>query len=162
VIPLKDGMQAYVATYFGDPQLAKKDPARMFTDDSGSFSRILRSELTAEKFRDAYAVSRLVSAQVDRFKRLKRKWYTTESDRKKSYVQTLGSNIEPVFEELDAAIPQITVFGLSLLFTKHVSVWNEKPQDFVARLEKDPTIIWDGFIELIASKKALIESQKTS
>jgi hypothetical protein len=160
VIPLKDGMQAYVATYYGDPQLAKKDPARMFTDDGGSFSRILQSELPAERFRDAYAISRLVSAQVDRFKRLKRKWYTNDSERKKAYVQNLGSVIEPVFEELDAAIPQITVFGLSLLFAKHVSVWNEKAPDLVARINKDPGIIWTGFTELITSRKILKE--KTS
>ena len=156
VIPLKDGMQAYVATYYGDPQLAKKDPARMFTDDEGgSFSRILRSDLTAEKFRDSYAISRLVSAQVDQFKRLKRKWYTSDFERKKAYVQRLGSVIEPVFGDLDAAIPQITVFGLALLFEKHLSVWHEKPHDFVACIEKDSSIIWSGFIELIASRKVL-------
>jgi hypothetical protein len=146
VIPLKDGMQAYVATYYGDPQLAKKDPARMFTDESGSFSRILRSDLTAEKFRESYAISRLVSAQVDQFKRLKRKWYTNEPERKKAYIQNIGSVIEPVFEELDAAVPQITVFGLSLLFARHLSVWNEKPQDFVARIEKDPNIMWSALL----------------
>ncbi len=72
VIPLKDGMQAYVATYFGDPQLAKKDPAKIFTDESGSFSKVLQSDLTAEKFRDAYALSRLVAEEVDRFKKVKR------------------------------------------------------------------------------------------
>lgn len=156
VIPLKDGMQAYVATYYGDPQLAKKDPARMFTDDDGgSFSRILRSDLTAERFRDSYTISRLVAAQVDQFKRLKRKWYTSDSERKKAYVRRLGSSIEPVFEELDAAVPQITVFGLSLLFEKHLSIWNEKAQDFVARIAKDPGIIWSGFLELIACRQAL-------
>jgi hypothetical protein len=155
VIPLKDGMQAYVATYYGDPQLAKKDPAKMFTDDGGSFSKILQSKLTAERFRDAYAVSRLVSAQVDRFKKLKRKWYTNEAERKKSYLQKIGSIIEPVFEELDAAIPQITVFGLSLIFEKHLAVWNEKPDEFLARVRSDPGIIWNGFIELVASRKAL-------
>lgn len=155
MIPLKDGMQAYVATYYGDPQLAKKDPARIFTDDGGSFSKILQSELTAERFRDSYAISRLVSAQVDRFKKLKRKWYTNETERKKSYIQNIGSIIEPVFDELDAAIPQITIFGLSLLFEKHVSVRKERPQEFVARIGKDPNIIWSGFIELVASRKAL-------
>jgi hypothetical protein len=155
VIPLKDGMQAYVATYYGDPQLAKKDPARMFTDDGGSFSKILQSKLTAERFRDSYAISRLVSTQVDRFKKLKRKWYTNEAERKKSYVQKIGSIIEPVFEELDAAIPQITVFGLALIFEKHLAVWNEKPDEFVARVRSDPSIIWNGFIELVASREAL-------
>jgi len=57
--------------------------------------------------------------------------------------------------ELDAAVPQITVFGLSMLFEKHLSVWKEKPQDFVTRLDKDPSIIWSSFVELIASKKTL-------
>jgi hypothetical protein len=155
IIPLKDGMQAYVATYYRDPQLAKKDPARMFTDDGGSFSKILQSELTAERFRDSYAISRLVSAQVDRFKKLKRKWYTNETERKKAYVKNIGSIIDPVFKELDAAIPQITVFGLSLLFEKHLSVWNEKPNEFVTRIGSDPGTIWSGFIELVASRKAL-------
>lgn len=155
VIPLKDGMQAYVATYYGDPQLAKKDPARMFTDDGGSFSKILQSELTAEKFRDAYAISRLVSEQVDRFKKLKRKWYTDETERKKAYLQNIGSIVEPVFEDLDAAIPQITVFGLSLLFEKHLSGGSESPDKFVQRISADPSVIWGGFVELVASRKAL-------
>lgn len=155
VIPLKDGMQAYVATYFQDPQLAKKDPARMFTDDGGSFSKILRSDLTAEKFRDAYQISRLVSAQVERFKKLKRKWYTTDDDRKNAYVKNLGSLVEPVFAELDAAIPQITVFGLSLLFEKHLVTWQQQPAEFIALLEKDPTVIWTGFVELIAARETL-------
>lgn len=154
VIPLKDGMQAYVATYYGDPQLAKKDPARMFTDDGGSFSKILQSELTAERFRDAYLISRLVSAEVDRFKKLKRKWYTNQAERKKAYVQNIGSIVEPVFEELDAAIPQITVFGIALLFEKHISVGKEE-QDFVERLGKDSNIVWNGFIELVSARKEL-------
>lgn len=160
IIPLKDGMQAYVATYYGDPQLAKKDPARIFTDDGGSFSKILRSDLTAERFRDSYSISRLVGAQVDRFKRLKRKWYTNESDRRKVYVQNLGSVIEPVFEELDAAVPQITVFGIAILFTKHLVVGNEKPDEFLARITADPSVIWTALIELISARKTVDE--KTS
>lgn len=155
VIPLKDGMQAYVATYYGDPQLAKKDPSRMFTDDGGSFSRILQSTLSAEKFRDSYVISRLVAAQVDRFKKLKRKWYTNEADRKKAYVKHFGSIVEQGFEELDAAIPQITVFGLSLLFEKHLVVWKERPQEFVVRIGKDPGVIWAGFIDLVVARKGL-------
>ncbi len=155
VIPLKDGMHAYVATYYGDPQLAKKEPAKMFTDDAGSFSKILQSNLTAEKFRDAYVISRLVSAQVDRFKKLKRKWYTNDAEREKAYVKNLGTIVAPVFLELDAAIPQITVFGISLLFEKHLSVWKENPGEFVAVLKTDPTTIWTGFVELIASRREL-------
>jgi hypothetical protein len=134
----------------------------MFTDDGGSFSKILQSTLSAENFLNAYTISRLVSAQVDRFKKLKRKWYTDEVERKKAYVHKLGSAVAPVFEELDAAIPQITVFGLSMLFEKHLVILKEKPEEFIARVGNDPSSIWSGFIELIASRKALNNSTSWS
>ena len=155
IIPLKDGMQAYVATYFGDPQLAKKDPAKIFTDDGGSFSKILQSNLTAEKFRDSYELSRLISAQVDRFKILKRKRYTNDEERKRAYVQEIGSIIEPVFFELDAAIPQITVFGMAFLFEKHSKTGASDLKSFVDAIGKDPGIIWIGFADLISARKDL-------
>lgn len=155
VIPLKDGMQAYVATYFRDPQLAKKDPAKIFTDDGGSFSKILQSDLTAEKFRDSYELSKLVSAQVDRFKLLKRKRYANENERKHTYIQEFGSIVEPVFFELDLAIPQITVFGLSLIFERYLRSGASDLKGLVNLINKDPSIIWRSFTDLISTRKAL-------
>lgn len=156
VIPLKDGMQAYVATYFGDPQLAKKDPAKIFTDDGGSFSKVLQSDLTAEKFRDAYELSRYVAAQVDRFKKLKRKRYATDGERKQAYVKNIGTIVEPVFDELDAAIPQITVFGMAVLFKK--AAGNEPDgclRELLDQVKVDSGPIWVAFTELITAKRAL-------
>ncbi len=51
VIKLKEGTQAYVATFYGQPELAKKNAKKMFlsTDDGGFFERIFSSEMTAEK-----------------------------------------------------------------------------------------------------------------
>jgi hypothetical protein len=155
VIPLKDGMQAYVATYYGDPQLAKKDSSKIFTDDGGSFSKILQSDLTAEKFRDAYELSRLVSAQVDKFKILKRKRYSDESERKSAYIKEFGSLVEPQFDELDAAIPQITIFGMSVLYEKHVKFGKCDLADVVKTLVKDSSDIWNGLVELVECKNAL-------
>lgn len=155
VIPLKDGMQAYVATWYGDPQLAKKDSSKIFTDDGGSFSKILQSNLTAEKVRDAYELSRIVTAQVDSFKKLKRKRYSDDAERKTAYIKYLGSGVEPVFGELDAAVPQITVFGMAALFEKFVGVKKQSLTELVARLKKDPGEIWELFVELIASRRAL-------
>ncbi len=155
VIPLKDGMQAYVASYYGDPQLAKKDPAKIFTDDGGSFSRVLQSDLTAEKFRNAYELSKLVSAEVDRFKKLKRKRYADASERKTAYVKNLGSIVASAFSDLDAAIPQITVFGMALMYEKYVKVLGYDLQDVVGILSSKPEIIWRILIELISTKNAL-------
>lgn len=155
VIPLKDGMQAYVATYYGDPQLAKKDPAKIFTDDGGSFSKILQSNLTAEKFRNAYRLSKLVSSEVDRFKIIKRKRYSNEEERKTAYSTSLGSSIAPVFNDLDASIPQMTVFGIALIYEKYVEILGLGLEGVLEVLEKKPELIWKAFIDLINAKNAL-------
>jgi hypothetical protein len=154
VIPLKDGMQAYVATYFGDPQLAKKDPAKIFTDDGGSFSKILQSDLTAEKFRDSYELSQYVVAQVDRFKKLKRKRYASDSERKQFYVKNIGTVVGPVFDELDAAIPQITVFGMAVLFKKSAAQGTTL-RHLLNQLKDDSAPVWEALTELISVRKKL-------
>jgi len=155
VIPLKDGMQAYVATYYGDPQLAKKDPAKIFTDEGGSFSKVLQSDLTAEKFRDAFQLSRIVSAEVERFKRLKRKRYSDDAERKTAYAAEFGSFVGSVFDELDLAVPQISIFGMALLFQKNKITGGGDLAKFVCEVSSDPTPIWRGFVELIAVRSAL-------
>lgn len=155
VVPLKDGMQAYVATYYGDPQLAKKDSSKIFTDDGGSFSSILQSELTAEKIRDAYELSRLVSVQVDRFKVLKRKRYSDDAERRSAYIKEFGSVVEGQFDELDAAIPQVTIFGMAVLYEKHVIFEKRNLVEVVRALAGDPSGIWKAFVELIECRGAL-------
>jgi hypothetical protein len=155
VIPLKDGMQAYVASYYGDPQLAKKDPAKIFTDDGGSFSKILQSDLTAEKFRNAYMLSLLVSAEVDRFKVLKRKRYADENERRTAYLTKIGTVISPVFSELDVAIPQITIFAIALIFEKYVKVLERDLNDVLPILESKSDAIWQTFVELLTAKSAI-------
>ncbi|MCX2784008.1 AIPR family protein [Microbulbifer thermotolerans] len=155
VIPLKDGMQAYVATYYGDPQLAKKDPAKIFTDDGGSFSKILQSDLTAEKFLNAYRLSKLVSNEVDSFKKLKRKRYSNEKERKVAYSTSIGSSIEPVFNDLDAAVPQMTIFGIALIYEKYVKMLGRDLKDVLEDLQDNPEAIWSAFIDLINAKNAL-------
>jgi AIPR protein len=55
VIRLKEGAQAYTATYMKQPEWAKKNPKRIFlgADDSGYFDRVFSNELTAEKVRSS-------------------------------------------------------------------------------------------------------------
>ncbi len=155
VIPLKDGMQAYVATYYGDPQLAKKDPSKIFTDDGGSFSKVLQSDLTAEKFRNAYELSRLVAGEIDKFKKLKRKRYASDAERKTAYLTDIGSVVAPVFEDLDTAIPQITVFGTALLYEKFVIANGQDLDVVVTELRSDPNKIWTVLVELIGARNTL-------
>lgn len=155
VIPLKDGMQAYVASYYGDPQLAKKDPARIFTDDGGSFSKILQSDLTAEKFCNAYMLSKIVSAEVDRFKILKRKRYSDEADRKTAYLTKIGTVVASVISDLDVAVPQITIFAIGLIFEKYVKVLGKDLNEVLPVLQARPELVWKAFVELLAVKSTL-------
>ncbi|WP_372721456.1 AIPR family protein [Novipirellula sp.] len=156
VIPFKDGMQAYVATFFEDPQLAKKDPSKIFTDDGGSFSKVLQSDLTAEKFRDAYELSKLVANQVDRFKKIKRKRYASEDDRRQAYATGIGTFLEPVFSELDSAIPQMTIFGMAVLYHRAMLSDSKEPlRMLIAEVSNNPSLIWKAFIELIEAKRSL-------
>ena len=62
-IRLKEGTQAYVATFFGQPELAKKNAKRMFLgpSDGGYFDRIFSSDLTAEKM----IVAQRIKVSVD-------------------------------------------------------------------------------------------------
>ncbi|MEZ5856937.1 MAG: hypothetical protein R3D67_20180 [Hyphomicrobiaceae bacterium] len=145
----------FVATYYGDPQSCQERSAKIFTDDGGSFSAILQSDLTAEKIRDAYELSRLVSAQVDNFKKLKRKRYTDDNERKSAYIKAFGSVAETVFDELDAAIPQITIFAMAALYEKFVVEQKKLLRDVVEQLRKEPTAIWTVFVELVEIRRAL-------
>lgn len=52
MIKIKDGTEAYAVTWLRQPELAKKNPKRMFigVDEGGLFERIFGAELSAERF----------------------------------------------------------------------------------------------------------------
>jgi len=104
---------------------------------------------------DAYQLSRLVSAEVDRFKRVKRKRYSDEAERKTAYVTEIGTFVDPVFSELDLAVPQISIFGMALLFEKNKALDRGELTEFVAKAVVDPIPIWKCFVELIAARASI-------
>ena len=61
VIRLKEGAQAYVATFMRQPELAKKNPKRIFlsANDGGYFDRVFNSDLTAQKFVAAHRLGKV-------------------------------------------------------------------------------------------------------
>ena len=48
IIRLKDGAQAYTATFFQQPEIAKKNPKRIFLsiEDGGNYERIFSADMT--------------------------------------------------------------------------------------------------------------------
>jgi hypothetical protein len=105
IIPLRAGSQAYVATFLRQPELAKKNPKRIFlgSQDGGSFERVFSGELTAEKFVNAYRLATAVETLIRHFMTRKRK-----KDRvgnwKPEYASVLG---DAVVKEFGDAVDQV-------------------------------------------------------
>jgi hypothetical protein len=100
-------------------------------------------------------LSLLVSAEVDRFKVLKRNRYADENERRTAYLTKIGTMVAPVFSELDVAIPQITIFAIALVFEKYVKVLGMDLNDVLPVLQSKPDAIWQTFVELLAVKTSI-------
>jgi hypothetical protein len=112
VIDIKEGTQAYVSTYFRQPELAKKNVKRIFlgTQDSGYFERIFNEELSAEKYILAFRTKQRVDEFVKQFMTRKRRkarvenWY-------EDYRELLGDNLMREHgSKIDQVIPQSSIF----------------------------------------------------
>ena len=75
VIRLKDGAQAYTATFSGQPEIAKKNVKKIFlsVDDGGYYERIFSIDMTAEKVIIAHKTKMFVDDFVRLFVANKRK-----------------------------------------------------------------------------------------
>ena len=121
-ISLREGMQAYAATFMGDPELAKRYPKQIFLGkaEDGRFEHVFSSELTAGKVIQAYQLQRAVAEYVKEFGRLKRK---KSDDWKTQYSGLLGVHlVEKHGQELDVVIPPSTVFLSAIVFDDWVNV----------------------------------------
>jgi hypothetical protein len=124
VISLKDGAQAYAATYARSPELAKKNPQKIFmgVEDGGFFERIFSDEMTAEKFMTAHQIKSFVDLFVNQFMTRKRKKARVENW-KEDYKSLLGSTLVDKYEDrIDQVIPQSAVFLCAILFEEHVRI----------------------------------------
>jgi hypothetical protein len=72
---LKEGAQAYTATFYGQPEVAKKNPAKISlpVSDGGNYERIFSADMTAEKMVIAHEIKTFVDDFVRRFASIRRK-----------------------------------------------------------------------------------------
>ena len=91
IIRLKDGAQAYTATFYGQPEVAKKNPKKIFLsiEDGGNYERIFSAELTAEKMIIAHQIKTFVDDFVRKFAAIRRKVQAND-DIKAAYQPILG------------------------------------------------------------------------
>jgi hypothetical protein len=140
LIKLKEGTQAYVGTFFRHPEMAKKNPKKMFqsVDDGGSFEKIFSSELTAEKFIIAVSVMDKVDDFVKQFMAKKqRKTKLGESEAWKSdYKELLGEGLVDDHQKiLDQAIPQSAVFLCATIFQEWADILAKDPAQLPEHLK---------------------------
>lgn len=137
VVPLKAASQAYVATYLRQPELAKKNPKRIFLglQDGGFFERVFSSELSAESFLSAYRLAVSVEGMVRQFMTRKRR-KDRVTDWKADYMSLLGEEIVSRFADVvDQVVPQSAVFLSALAFEEWVRLRNRSMEDLVGVLE---------------------------
>lgn len=137
VIPLKSGSQAYVASFLRQPELAKKNPKRIFlgANDGGSFEKIFSSELSAERFVNAYRIAGSVESFIRQFMTRKRRKERVD-DWEADYSEVLGEELVHDFGDVvDQVVPQSAVFLTSLAFEEAVRLRGHSAEQLATALE---------------------------
>lgn len=135
IIRLKEGAQAYVATYLRQPELAKKNPKRIFlgAQDGGHFERVFNHELTAEKFIVAQQLAWAIDEFVKQFMARKRR-KDRVPDWKAEYKALLGETLVGKHSDvIDQVVPQSAVFMTGILFDESTATGRSLP-DVVAQI----------------------------
>jgi hypothetical protein len=134
---LKDATQAYVATFFRQPELAKKNPKKMFLGqhDGGFFERVFSADLKAQDFVIAQRIRWGIDQYVREFMSLKRRKKGVE-DWKSEYAGLLGPELVGAHgDTLDQVIPQSAVFLSAIVFEEQVRILERDPSALAELLE---------------------------
>lgn len=156
VIKLKDGMQAYVATFMQRPELAKKNPSKIFLGqkERGYYEQVFGPEISAQKIVIAHKTKVYVDAFV--------KDFTKRRDRKnrspnwvEEYGELLGSDLVNAFrDDIDQVIPQSGMFLCGAIFLDYVKLRGMDPQELPESLGRDGmTMIRESISQIITFAK---------
>ena len=155
VIPLKEGAQAYTATYMKQPEWAKKNPKRIFlsAEDSGYFDRVFGNELTAEKFVAAYKLAQCVNEYVKQFMTRKRRKERV-SDWRNDYKEFLGDRLVDTHgATIDQVIPQSALFLTALVFDLRVINQGKNVDELIQELKENNTVLNSLIFDIIEAAK---------
>lgn len=164
VIRLKEGTQAYVSTYLREPELAKKNPKKMFLSakDNGIFERIFNDELTAEHFVSAQRLFWQVSEFVKCFI-TKKRHRERVADWREDYETLLGTSLVTKYGPLlDQVIPQSGIFLCAITFEIEVKTQGRSIEEVVTELEGSDYSKITEYLELIIQFVSTDESPAAS
>lgn len=127
VIKLKEGAQAYTATFYQQPEIAKKNPKRIFlsTEDGGHFERVFSSDLTAEKFVISHKLKTYVDEFVREFARVHRRMQANENPQA-VYEPVIGERLASI-QDIHQVIPQCSLFICGTIFRDLVDFQGHPP-----------------------------------
>ena len=125
-IRLKEGAQAYTATFYQHPEVAKKDPRKMFlsVQDGGLFERVFSADMTAEKVVVAHKIRTFVDEFVKRFAKARRRMRESDSVQE-VYAPVVGPELA-MFRDIHQVVPQCSLFVCGLLYKDLVEI-QDKP-----------------------------------
>lgn len=155
-INLKDGAQAYVATYMRQPEWAKKNPKKIFLSaaDGGYFDRVFSNDMSAVKFAAAHRLARATDEFVRQFMTRKRR-ADKSPDWKKDYVELLGEELVSKHSEvLNQVVPQCATFLTGLLFDQEVGQKKRDIEVVIKDVETAPTLFAELLTHVIDTAKA--------
>jgi hypothetical protein len=139
IIRLKDGAQAYTATFYGQPEIAKKNPAKIFlsVSDGGNFERIFSADMTAEKMIIAHEIKSFVDDFVRKFAGIRRKLQASD-DTRAAYEPLLGHAVAAGYSaEIHQVMAQCSLFLCGTLFKDLVDFQKKAPSGIPEFLEKE-------------------------
>ena len=116
IIRLKEGAQAYTATFFGQPEVAKKNVKKIFlsTEDGGFYEKIFSAEMTANKI----VIAHQLKEYIDEFIRKVNK---TKAQSSQPLIETyrgiLGDAIaDRHSDKVHQVLPQCAIFVCGTIF----------------------------------------------
>lgn len=151
VIKLKEGAQAYVTTFYRQPELAKKNAKKIFLGpkDGGHFEKIFDENMSAENFALAYRIKNRIDYFTKQFLTRKRR-KTKVADWRSDYKEVLSEEIVDDYgEELDQVIPQSAVFLCAIIFEEQVRVLGSNPENLLVMLNQEGEKILVGGLRTI-------------
>jgi hypothetical protein len=118
VIRLTDGAQAYTATFYGQPEIAKKNVKKIFlsVEDGGHFERIFSPNMTAERVIVAHELKEYVDGFAHQFSAMRRKMQK-DDDVKAAYEPLLGEAVAAKHSDvIHQVMPQCSLFLCGTIF----------------------------------------------
>jgi hypothetical protein len=129
IIRLKDGAQAYTATFYGQPEVAKKNVKKIFlsNDDGGYYEKIFSAEMTAEKVIIAHKIKVFVDDFVAEFTAVRRR-SQANADITEIYAPVLGRVLAGRHNDvIHQVMPQCSLFLCGTIYRDLVTLKHACP-----------------------------------